>query len=197
MSIIKKAQTIPLNGRQMRKLCPDSTIVMYDEFQKINNIDDVLYPSGSAIILIFTDMDSGHWVGLMTRDSNILSFFCPYGLTPDSAQNYKFVDTDVLIRRNETYNHLSKLLIDSRYELINYNPYRLQGSHKIINSKSLPVSTCGRHVAVRIWLKELNDEEYCKFIYSSRHNPDTLVTILTENVLKDFPWSIYEIADTF
>mgnify|MGYP000262386270 FL=1 len=41
-------------------------------------------------------------------------------------------------------------------------------------------NTCGRHIATRLNMRKLNEEEYKKFLMDNKYyNPDFWVTILT------------------
>lgn len=166
-----------LSIKDIRKLCPDVNVITYDRLIKCNNIDEILYPSGKLIILYMLTETFGHYCCLWVRD-NSLNFFNSYGEMVDDPITYTNVETELLIKMHETTPILLKLMTDSRYKTLNFNQYKFQGKKP---------STCGRFCVVRLWLWEFDDNEFKKFITSGKEaNPDQLVTLLTENVFKNF-----------
>jgi len=141
----------------------DTNVLRYSKLKNVNNIDDIL-KNDSVVILIENDKsDVGHWVCIVKRN-NTLSFFDSYGRPPDP---------DMYLDGAHTYPYLSKLLLDSPYEL-EYSEYDYQKSG---------VSTCGRHVIVRIIMKDKSLEDYHKFMTSFK-NDDALVSTITMMIKK-------------
>lgn len=166
-----------LSIKDIKKLCPDANIITYPKLTEYNNIDELLYPNNKLIILYMLEESFGHFCCLFVRDNN-LCFFNSYGDLPDDIKTYTNVRPDILIQMHETKPRLFNMMRMSRYKNLYFNQYKLQGNK---------TDTCGRFCCVRLWMSELNDDEFKDFLTSSRiANPDQLVTLLTENVFKNF-----------
>lgn len=170
----------PLSGADMIALNPGVLIVTYDELCKFTSIDTLLGPTRSFIVMYMTAENSGHWVCVYTSSSlrfpndTVLNFFCSYGSPIDSPKIFNGVPMDIMIKKNQIYNFLSELMINSPYKEITYNPFRLQ----------LPTSSaCGRFVTCRLWLRELSHVDFYKVATFSGLTPDEMVTCLTQNYL--------------
>ena len=169
----------PLKGHEVAKLLPDTTIVTYSELKYINDINKLLGKNKQFVVLYQETEMTGHWTCVFAY-GNTLTFFDSYGLPVDSLQ-LKGVPENVIISQNEDKSYLKILMNKSGYKIINHNDTRYQGKN---------VSTCGRHVVVRLYMKKLNNGKYKDFIFSFDVKPDILVTIITENVLKGFPTDV-------
>jgi hypothetical protein len=151
--------------------------VLYKNLNKFNNIESVL-KDNSAVILYEKQPKNGHWVALIRnynrkRNRPTIEFFDSYGMFPDDEK--KYIDNGFLNQSDQKYNKLSELLVKAsdKYD-IEFNNYRLQ-------KKTKDVSTCGRHVISRILLKDLDIDEYNKFMKSFKgYSPDDIATIISE-----------------
>ena len=62
------------------------------------------------------------------------------------------------------------------------NRYRIEFNDYKLQKKSSDIATCGRHVISRILLKDLNIDEYNKFLKSFKkegYNSDDVVSIIS------------------
>jgi hypothetical protein len=173
----------PITGSEMMQLLPGVPLITYDKLKHMRTIDDVIGPKKMAVILYMLAQNYGHYVCIYVRN-NKLCFFCSYGSNPDNLRIFQGVPADILIAKNETFSWLSRLMLDSEYPKLSYNDIRYQKAN---------TSTCGRHVAVRLWNLKLDDDKYDKFINSTKFTPDELVTVLTENILKGQPYNEREL----
>ena len=150
-------------------------IFLYQDIMNAETIDDLFGPYDSVVLLYEKEPKVGHWVGLLRRGDTI-EFFDSYGLFPESEKDY--IDHKFLKNTGQLKNKLAKLLHDAWYlgYKVEYNDYDLQVMKD-------GVSTCGRHVISRIWHKDMNIDEYNKFINSFKNlNPDDVVSIITRDV---------------
>lgn len=168
----------PLTGSDMKKLNPGVTIISYDELQYINDIDEVLAPTGACIILYMQGSNYGHWVCVYVRDDEI-NFFCPYGYKIDSDEYAKSIEDDgILFETGQIFNILTDLLAESRYKKIVYNNDQFQ-------MLADDVKTCGRWCTMRLWLRFISDKLFKKFV-EYFDDQEELVTLLTDNALAGF-----------
>lgn len=177
MSTIKDLEKISLSNEEMMKLVNGkSNLIQYPELANISNIDEILYPYGCCIILFLTRKSYGHWICLFKVYPDTLEHFDSYGLYPDDELNFKM---DPYFRKisNEDYPHLSYLLYNSPYKL-SFNQYQFQ-------EKLKDIATCGRHVSMRILLRNLNLDDYKNLICSTDYTPDEVVTIITHALLEN------------
>lgn len=172
--LIKELEEISLSNDEILELVDGkANLILYPELSKINNIDEILYPYGACIILFLTKKNYGHWTCIFKVNDNTIEYFDPYGLYIDNALNFKM---DKYFRKinNEDFAHLTYLLYISPYN-ISFNQYKFQ-------KKLKGVSTCGRHTAMRLILRDLSLDEYKKFMTNRKYSPDELVTILTSYI---------------
>lgn len=173
MDILTEYEDVALSNHDLiQMLNGQANIVTYPELINYNRIDDVLGPTGAAFILFETEPRYGHWVALMKR-GNTIEYFDPYGGIIDGTLDY--IPRDFQKQSNQDKTYLTKLLLDSPYE-IEYNefPFQKQGDK---------IKTCGRHSAVRLLLKDLDIYEYKDFLDIIRKQTgldyDKIVTLLT------------------
>lgn len=160
-NIINNLKADPLSNVDIISLCDDKTnVVKYSELINYDNIDDLLQPFDNVVILYETGKNYGHWVCLI-KYGNTIEFFDPYGLGVDEQLSFS----------KKSLPLLSILLLNSDYKLIE-NKTQLQKKYN-------NVSSCGRHVAVRLILKQLDIYEYLKMFENNKYDPDTVVTYLT------------------
>lgn len=162
-----------LTGSEMAELNPGVKIITYDELKHVTDIDELLHPAGKLIILHMQGANYGHWVCVFVRD-NTINYFCPYGLKPDSKK-YTNIPDDVYVESGQIFSLLSELLIDSRYKKIMYNEVPYQELNDKVNS-------CGRWCTVRLWLSNIGDKLFKKFMFYFEDREE-LVMLLTDNVL--------------
>jgi hypothetical protein len=168
----------PLSMSEMTKLNPNVRIISYDELQYIDDIDEMLHPSGCCIILYMQGSNYGHWVCIYVVDDTI-NFFCPYGYKIDSNEYVKSVEDDALLfETGQIFNILTELLVNSRYDKILYNDEQFQ----ILADD---VKTCGRWVTIRLWLRFISDRLFKKFV-TYFDDREELVTMLTDNALAEY-----------
>ena len=171
MMSIEDLESISLSNVEVMNLIGNkANIIQYPELRFYENIDDILEPYGACIILFLTRENYGHWTCVFKVDENTIEYFDPYGLFIDEALDFK-MNEYFRYKNHQNFAHLTWLLLNSRYE-ITYNEHKFQ-------QKKKGISTCGRHTAMRLILRELSLEEYKDFIYSFNLNPDKLVTLLT------------------
>lgn len=182
-----------LSGDDIQKLVPFRVkVYRYSDIKDFDNIDQLLQPYGSVIILFETSVTKhnqfmGHWCCLCKtydEDNNeSINFFDSYGIIPDDEK--KKIDKEFMQLIGTTDNYLSKLLWESKNKCdmtIEYNEKKLQKMAKNIN-------TCGRWCAVRLILKELSLRDFQAFMerlkLQYKRPGDEIVTILTQPILDD------------
>lgn len=172
--LLNHIESEPLSGRDILEAVDDKTkVILYSAIHQYRNIEQLLEPHDSCVILYETRPRFGHWVCVfLNRDTGVLEFFDPYGKQIDSQLNHipkKFRD---MTYQNSPY--LSRLMLNSPYRLT-YNDKPLQ---KIKNG----TNSCGRHVALRLVMRNLSIREYQKFLTSKLSGPmtpDKMVSMLT------------------
>ena len=166
---IKLLESKSLSNEDLMKIVNHkANLLIYHQLKGYDNIDDVLGPHKACILLYETSYNYGHWCCIFKRDKDTIEFFDPYGYYPDSELKW----IPKYLRKNGRYPHLSWLIYHSPYKLI-YNDHRLQRSKK-------DVSTCGRHVGVRLVNRDIPIDTYAKILLSDKEfDPDFIVTLLT------------------
>ena len=175
----KKSISYALSDDDIKRLLKNKcNIVPYPSLHKYKTINELLYPYGCAVVLYETKEYYGHWVSVIDRSNKEkcrIEVFDSYGLyKPDQELN--FIDKDFRGSSNQDYPYLTRLLYDSGCE-IHYNNHRLQ-------SEDPDVATCGRWSVVRIWLRDLDVDEFSELMKSDpKRDPEQVVTKLTNYVL--------------
>lgn len=170
-NLIKTLRKKPYSNDDILKICDNKTkIISYNTLYDYKDIDEVLHPFNNIVILYETRPNYGHWVCLIKhKHKNKIEFFDPYGLSPD--EQLDFINSEFRVKNNEYYPILSDMLYNSKYKIV-YNSTKLQ-------KYSDNISSCGRHVALRIILSYLSLNNYVNLLKNNKYDPDTVVTYLT------------------
>jgi hypothetical protein len=142
-----------LSSSDIHAALPDCAIYTYDQLKDIPDIDTLLGKSQECIILYKTGPSFGHWVCVFKK-RNVIHFFDSYGIFTDDELH--FISKDKRIQLGESYAFLSKLILDSPYQL-DYNEKRLQ-------SKASYISTCGKWCIVRLLSKDLSTNQFARTV---------------------------------
>ena len=172
-TIIKKLKEIPFSGQNIiEALDGQCKIVKYEDIHTYNTIDDLLKPYGKIAILYQVKPNYGHWCCLFLTgpDLKTLEFFDPYGMKID--EQLEFIKPEFRKQSNQDYPYLADLMMRSKYKL-QYNDKKLQ-------IRNNDVSTCGRHVCMRLILADSPLNVYQNFMTQGNGlNPDDKTTYLT------------------
>jgi hypothetical protein len=171
--IIKQEEKSLSNSDILDLLNGKTKILTYTELTKYDDIDDILKPYGSCVILYLTKENYGHWTLIFKQKPYLLSFFDSYGYFPD--EEIKFVPEYFREVSKQNKPHLTALLYNATKKgyKVEYNEYKYQ-------KKKSNVRTCGRYVVARLMFRHLDNEEFHKLLTKDkRYNPDFYVTLLT------------------
>lgn len=166
--LIKKLTAEPLSGEDMlRAVDGESIILTYKDLKDVDDIHDLFDPYDNFILLYEMEKNYGHWIAVIYHpESDTIEVFDPYGLFIDDE--FKYIRNPKLKKQK----YLSKLLLESESNII-YNDQPIQKYSK-------DVSSCGRHVALRINMRDIPLEEYQDMMMSKGKNErDKIVTMLT------------------
>ena len=168
--LLQDAERYSLNDDDLRRITQNkSNILTYTDLEYMNNINDVFDGYEAAIILYEVKPTVGHWVSLIKRSQNHITFFDPYGFDIDQELNFSRKD---YIREESGKGHLYHLLDESNYTF-DSSPYKLQSEIKDVN-------TCGRYAGLRVRLRHLNNHEFSSlFMDNKYYKADLWVTALT------------------
>lgn len=170
-AIINKLTSYPLSAEDMMKLCDGETkIVAHEELHNVDNIFELLEPYNNFVLLYETEPNYGHWVCVIYHpEENTIEFFDPYGMFIDEQLDY--IKDDSI--SDEPI--LSMLMLNTDCKII-YNNKPLQKFDKNISS-------CGRHVGLRVNCRDMPLDKYQDMLMSENKNErDKIVTMLTSIV---------------
>lgn len=165
---------VSLSGEDIKRLLKGRCkIVTYPDLKQYKTIEDLLSPWGYCVLLYMTSANYGHWTCIIQHKDRI-EFFDSYAMIPDTE--FKEIPKEDRYKYNfHGFPYLTKLLYNSGYT-IEYNHVPLQ---KLDDD----VSTCGRHVAVRLLLRHIPLNNYLKIMTSCVDaTPDDIVIDLTNNI---------------
>lgn len=172
-TILKRYENIALSNEDILNLLDGKTnIIMYPDLYKYSNIDEILYPYDSCVLLFAAKKNYGHWTAIIKRD-NELEFFNSYGGWPDDS--LKHIPYHYAIVSNQNIPYLSFLMYCSKYDLF-YNEFQFQKKNK-------DIKTCGRHCVVRVFNKDMDIYQYKNYLdklcLNMKTDYDGVVTYLT------------------
>lgn len=168
-NIIKEISSEAFSMTDLYNLCSGKTkILKYGQLKKFKTLDELLKPHDNVIILYETRKNYGHWVCVI-KNSYGVEFFCSYGIFCDD--HLKYIPLKFREKTNQMYPILTNLILNSGYKITvnNFNLQRFKNN----------ISTCGRHVGLRIILKDINLNEYINLFKNSALSPDNIVAYLT------------------
>jgi hypothetical protein len=173
---IKRLEDISLSVDDvMRIVNGKANFISYDKLISVNDLDELLDPYGSCLLLYLTDENYGHFCCLNKINKNEVEFFDPYGIFVDNEFEDFEIDEHFNKKKNQDRNYLSYLMYKSPYKL-SYNEHQFQ-------KKNDDIKTCGRHCGIRMLLKHMPLKEYSKLMFKNGYgDPDTFVTILTADI---------------
>lgn len=164
----------------------NAKILEYPDLYDYSKIEDIFKDGTEKLILLYLAdktpySSTGHWVCVLPqKNGKVMSFFCPYGIMPDSSIEWtKSKEKRQYLNQDEMY--LTKLLLDfaNRGGSVEYNEKRLQ-------EKDDDVSTCGRHVGLRCLFNKIPLKQYQNVMMKQKKdgwNTDDLVTELSNDIL--------------
>ena len=166
-----------ISNRQIKNLFNNRcNCISYDELHNYRSLKQLLYPYGFAIILyIWDDIPNynGHWVYVgygKNKDEGKIILFDSLG--HDDIDLNKKVDYPTSIRTHQDYPYLSKLILDSKSDLL-YNPNQIQQSNSAV---------CARYSCYcALNLDKFKDfEEFLHTFNKTKLMNDKLILKLTE-----------------
>lgn len=170
----KKSQSYPLKSDEcVALLNGEVKFITYPELKNYKSMDELLYPYNRVILLYMHTNDYGHYTAISKSDRHpdTISFFDSYNYSPD--EEFSFIEDYTY--NYETIPYLTNLLVKSGYK-VDKNPIHLQSDDE-------NVATCGRWVCLRLFFKELTNEEFADMMLKASNaeqvSPDELATELT------------------
>ena len=140
MSSTKEIEEYSLSDNDIKKYLPNAKIVLYNELKDYDNIEQLLPSDKTFFIVLYQDSEhSGHWCCCL-RQKNLVEFYDPYGLKPDTELNW--IKHGVRNSLGITDRFLTKMFDKTKLHVV-YNDADYQELKRGVN-------TCGRHVVFRI-----------------------------------------------
>jgi hypothetical protein len=164
----------PVSDKQIKKLFDNKVrCISYDEIQNYRTLRSLLYPYNFCILLfVWDDIPSynGHWVYVGKYKDKICIFD---SLGKDDIDTVSQVSNDVAKRTYQDHPYLSKLIVESKMDLI-YNPRQIQQSHS---------ATCARYACytARNLNKFKTFDDYLKLWTNDKKENDEKILTLTQN----------------
>lgn len=127
---------------EIMRVVPNCRFIPYSDLWKIRSLDELLPRS----IILYQNRKIGHWITVFENHEGI-NVFDSLGYLPD--EELSLFDLDIRNRYHENYTYLTKLLSQAPYIIYNENRYQKRNT-----------STCGMHVAFRLYNSDLTNDEY-------------------------------------
>jgi hypothetical protein len=172
--ILGHLEAKPLSGSDIQDAVDGQTkVIRYSAIHRFRTIDQLLAPYDSAVILYETREGFGHWTCVfLNRRTGVLEFFDPYGKPIDSQLDH--IPPALKASTYQDYPYLAKLMLAS--------PYKLTYNQKPLQKLGGDVNSCGRHVAMRLVMRDLPISQYQQFLLQKKGgalNPDGVVSMMT------------------
>jgi hypothetical protein len=175
---IKRLKDVSLSEKDVMKICKGrANFIPYDQLQYVDNINQLLDPYGSCIILYLTKPSYGHFtaLNLVGPKQDTLEAYDSYGYIPDDELSDFSIEPSLRKQLGEDYPYLLQLMYDSPYNL-SFNEHKLQ-------SKKSDVKTCGRWAGMRTLLKHLPLDDFVDLFKNNKlGSPDDIVCALTDDI---------------
>ena len=130
-------------------------IYAYNRLEPDMKLHDLFSRDDCCIILYnISDQNTGHFCALIKHDKDTIEFFDPYASKLDANLKYsknKFPTITAILKNNGVKNVVFN---NMRFQRMNNN-----------------ISTCGRHCAFRVLMKDLSLEEYQNGFINSDFEP--------------------------
>ena len=181
MDKLKRDLSYALSDRDIKKLNPQAKLILYEDVKRFKNIDQLLHPYGSVIILYewkrTKDASIGHYITVNKVNNGIVEHFDSYAIKPDNELS-QIKDTSQAFKKmtGQDHKYLLDLYIKSPYP-VSYNHYPLQ-------SLSDDIATCGRYAVIRSLYRHMPLEEFIKIFLNQRDSPDTIAVQLTQPLIE-------------
>ena len=164
----------PISDKQIKNLFNNNVrCISYDEIHKYRTLKSLLHPYGFIILLfVWNDIPSynGHWIYVGKYKDKICIFD---SLGKDDIDTVLQVSDDVAKRTRQDYPYLSKLIVESKMDLL-YNPRQIQQSDSAV---------CARYACftARNLNKYKSFDDFLKLWTNDRKSNDELILKLTSN----------------
>lgn len=160
--LIKNAETIDLSADNIDEINKNnSNIIVYHNLSQYHNFKSMFGNKECVILLYETKQNFGHWVCILEFPS-YYEFFDSYGFQPDEELNYA---------RYDNVAYLTELM-KTADKPIRTNKKRLQTFADEVN-------TCGRWVATRTRLNNIELPQFNSLFTGNSNPPDFYVSMLT------------------
>ena len=173
--IIRKSEGFSLNGEDLLEICEnESVIVPYSRLKDVADLAAILDEFDNFIVFYETTSQRvGHYACVIYhRNKKILEFFDPYGQNDPTLLGYS--KTSYNFSRGEmTLSYLMQQFC------INNGVRQIINSTQLQSANFEDVSTCGRHVGIRIRFRYMQLADYIRMMRGSTNEPDYLVTLMT------------------
>ncbi len=171
-----------LSSTEILSLYPNRVqIVVYGDMCDVTSIEQLFEEVNLVVILFETSPSYGHWTLLINRpDSDVIEFFDPYGMVPDTELAY--IPKDFRRQSCQDFPRMLELLYNS-HKQVRYNNFDFQKQGPGIN-------TCGRWVLLRIVFSRFDEYQFKGIVdnlcdwYDS--DQDQMVTQYTNNLMNFF-----------
>ncbi len=119
-ALINKEMFRSLSGEEVLELCDNNAkVVIYEELKNYKNIDELLYPYDSIIILYEYQRNGnesyGHYIALNRLPSGEIEHFDSLMFKPDSE--LEMIPDDIKQKTRQSHTYLAKMLYDSGYPI--------------------------------------------------------------------------------
>src|ERR1700722_337619 len=164
-------------------------VITYDELANINDINDLLRPYMSCVILYpnLHNPQTGHWCCIFLSNSGErLEFFDSYGSYIDE----KIQDYDNEVDELRDVFHKPKKIPTKLLELVYNSPYQnVFFNHVPYQAQKIDTATCGLWCVMRLKNKHYTEDQFQKIFYdypiSEGFYPDMVLSLIIDELFPE------------
>lgn len=171
-TLVDNSERIDLSGKDIMRMVDGQTrILPYEQLKTYNNLEQILSPYGTCVLLYETKENFGHWVVLIDRGSGMLEFYDSYGLKPDEELQ---IDNQYHLRIH------GGVLTPHLTALIKSGGWSVKYNNKQLQKQLSDVNTCGRYCVMRILYKDISIQKFNDLLTKNKHyDSDFWVSAMT------------------
>ena len=168
-NLLKATLNQELSSEDIKKICPDAYIMLYEELQQYNDIIDAIGPTNVLIILFPVQSNhNGHWITVLYHPNmKLVEHFDSYGLSPSQEIGYT----------NNQY--VKEHLLNNLYKQATFDGYKVQYNEAKLQQMKQGANDCGRWASVRGIMKGLTNQEFANLFLNQKLAPDSLICLMT------------------
>jgi len=170
-NLLKATLNQELSSEDIKKICPDANIMLYEELQQYNDIIDAIGPTNVMILLFPVQSNhNGHWISVIYHPNmKLVEHFDSYGLSPAQESGGGYTSNQ----------YVKEHLLNNLYKQATFSGYKVQYNEAKLQQMQHSINDCGRWASTRGIFKESTNKEFANLFLNQKLTPDSLICLMT------------------